>query len=76
MIKPIKIWEFNDAPIEFQNTSKNGGDEDWLALIPPNYEKTYIPFLESDSFGCCGIDEYPIIKGKYKNYKILIGSHA
>ncbi len=71
----IKIWRFHDAPADFQDMSTSGGDEDWLALVPPSYKNEYLPFLEGDSFGCCSVD---IIepKGFYKGYTIFIGTHA
>jgi hypothetical protein len=32
--KLIKMWRFEDAPQELQELSTNGGDEDWLFLLP------------------------------------------
>ncbi len=73
MIKPILIWKFKDAPKQYQDMSENGGDEDYIALIPPNYEHEYFSFLEEGaSFGCCGVDEIKLQNG----YTLLIGSHA
>ncbi len=75
-IESIKIWKFHDAPKEFRAMSVAGGDEDYLALIPPNYSEDYFGFLDSESFGCCSIDEFKIEKGMYKGYTVLIGTHA
>jgi hypothetical protein len=75
-IESIKIWEFYDAPEEFQNMSISGGDEDWLVLIPPNYTTKYLPFLECEHFGCCSIDKIKIAEGNYKGYIVLIGTHS
>ena len=32
--KHIKLWAWKDAPEHFRALSRNGGDEDWVALIP------------------------------------------
>lgn len=75
--EPIKVWKFEDAPEELKNMSTSGGDEDWIALIPPSYKNEYIGFLdEGTSFGCCSVDEFFIHIGFYEGYTVLIGSHA
>lgn len=33
----IRVWNFYDAPEEFRSLSTNGGDEDWIAVLPPGY---------------------------------------
>lgn len=69
------VWEFDKAPQELQDLSTNGGDEDWLAEIPPDFNGGYLPsWIESSSFGCCDIAEYP--HPKKGGWKIVIGSHA
>jgi hypothetical protein len=50
--------------------SNNGGDEDWIALLPPNFEWT--PFWLEKLDTCMSPQEYLIADG----YKIIIGSHA
>lgn len=77
-ILPIKtlgsgmiIWPFNEAPKVYQEMSQSGGDEDWVALIPPNFNKGYLPFwLESLDSGR-NPEHYKIAEG----YEIIIGSH-
>ena len=32
--KHIIVWKFYDAPEELRKLSDNGGDEDWLAIVP------------------------------------------
>lgn len=70
----IRVWRFEDAPKELQDLSTNGGDEDWVALIPPRLKDAYIPWLEQPSFGCCDVDSYehPELPG----YTVKIGCHA
>ena len=67
---PILVWRFNDAPIEYQELSTNGGDEDWLALVPKDME---IPMWLEDntSFG-----RYCVDKFDFKEGVLLIGCHA
>ncbi len=75
MKTPIQIWRFEDAPKELQALSTNGGDEDWLAIVPDYLEGEYISWLEEGSpYGCCCVNEYnhPTLSG----YKIKIGCHS
>jgi hypothetical protein len=34
---PISIWRFHEAPEELRALSPHGGDEDWLAELPPTF---------------------------------------
>ena len=68
----IKVYRFEDAPEELRILSTNGGDEDWIAIVPPSLQDDYFPWLEEGSlFGCCSVDEYWL-----DGNKILIGCHA
>lgn len=72
----ILVWPFGDAPTELQALSTNGGDEDWLALVPPHLTNSDIPWLGSDDdagpFGVCCINHYPLPDGRL----VVIGAHA
>lgn len=71
----IKVWRFEDAPKRLRELSRHGGDEDWLALIPPSLTDKFIGWLEvGGSFGCCNISEYEY--SELPGYKIRIGAHA
>jgi hypothetical protein len=73
--KCIKIWSWDNAPDYLKNLSEHGGDEDWVAVLPPSYQEQYIPFLEDgSSFGYCEVSrhEHPRLKG----YQVRIGAHA
>lgn len=75
----IRIWRFEDAPEELSIKSINGGDEDWVALIPVDFvEKHGIPnFLdEGGSFGVCSVDKFKKVYYEKEVYTMLIGSHA
>lgn len=68
----IRVWRFADAPMWMQRLSTHGGDEDWLALVPPNLALAYVPWLEVGPFGCCDVSQHPIACG----YVVFIGAHA
>lgn len=71
---PIAVWRFEDAPAYLQAVSTNGGDEDWLAVVPPHLADEWIPWLEVPAFGSCRAArfDHPVAKG----YKVVIGSHT
>lgn len=73
---PIAVWRFEDAPVFLQDLSTNGGDEDWLAVVPDYLveEGYYIPWLEVPAFGCCCVDRYP--HPETPGFEVVIGSHA
>lgn len=76
-MEPIKVWAFHEAPEELRALSEHGGDEDWLAIVPPYFYKGWRNppvWLERGSFGCAGIDKHnhPTLPG----WKVYIGAHA
>lgn len=77
-LPPIKIWEFEDAPEEYQAMTKHGGDEDYVALLPKEYEGVYHPILDAiradggSWFSVCGSDKYKLDSGD----TLLISAHA
>ena len=74
MSEPVTVWAFADAPHDLQELSTNGGDEDWLALVPADFVRQHgVPlWLETPPFGRCCVDEYPQPDGSM----VLIGCHA
>ena len=74
MIEPIQVWRFPEAPEELRALSPHGGDEDWLALIPPPLTDLWMALLETQVFGYCHISEHvhPMLPG----WKVQIGVHA
>ncbi len=71
----IKVWRFHDAPKELRALSTNGGDEDWLAVIPPCMSDDWIPWMEDNSpFGVCCVDEYS--HPSSERFLVRIGSHS
>jgi hypothetical protein len=73
MVEPILVWEFYSAPEEYSSLSTNGGDEDWVAVVPASMSDEYIGWLESGTqFGVCCVDKYPLPDGRV----VYIGSHS
>lgn len=54
-----KLWAFYDAPIEYQDLSQHGGDEDWVIFAPTGFEAGYLV----DQLTVCDYQEYPIYGG-------------
>lgn len=72
--EPIKVWPFHDAPDELRSINNHGGDEDWLALVPPNIGHQWIGWMESGTpfgYSCVSEEEHPTKKGYY----VVVGSH-
>ncbi len=72
--KYIKIWSFEDAPEEYRELSRNGGDEDYTAFIPDGVDIPF--FLDPENngigrFGICETEEHRVDDGT-----VLIGCHA
>lgn len=72
----IKVYEFNNAPPELQDLSTNGGDEDWIAVVPKSILDNHgghIGWLEEGTlFGCCCVERYDLDSGD----TVFIGCHA
>lgn len=75
-MEAIKIWRFEEAPEELRKKSNNGGDEDWVALIPEEYllkNGDFIPWMqEGGPFGYCFVDYHYLENGDC----VVIGSHS
>lgn len=68
----VIVWSFYDAPQHLRDLSTNGGDDDWIALVPAGYEH-YLGWAEDGGrFGCCCVDEHTLPDGR----RVLIGSHS
>ena len=71
---PILVWRFEDAPKALRELSNNGGDEDWVALVPVFLADadTYIGWIEGSGFGCCDVEQHKLEDGSI----VYIGAHA
>ena len=70
--EPVRVWRFDEAPVEFRRLSGHGGDEDWLIHVPAYLVGIFIPWLECRHFGRCRISEHPLRDGSM----VMIGAHA
>lgn len=68
----IRVWRFQDAPQELRDISEHGGDEDWLAVVPPALAEAWIGWLEHGEFGACETTKHTQIDGSV----VYIGAHA
>lgn len=69
--RAMLVWQFDDAPERFRALSPHGGDEDWVALIPPDYD--CVPWAENGTaFGCCRVSVHDVGHG----WTVRIGAHA
>jgi len=69
----VKLWLWKHAPQSLKELSENGGDEDYVVLIPPRLVDAWFPFFEEGtSFGCCHVQEHILEDGS----KVLIGCHS
>jgi hypothetical protein len=70
----IRVWRWEDAPEELKALSTHGGDEDWVALLPPKFAGEWIGWMEGGSFGACdtSVHTHPELPG----YEVRIGAHA
>lgn len=50
MAQPIRIWAFKEAPTVLRELSRHGGDEDWIAEIPPVFGRDIPSWMSS--LGC------------------------
>lgn len=71
----IRVWRWQDAPEELQALSQHGGDEDWVALVPPLLAGEWIDWMEEGTrFGRHDVSEHthPELPG----YVVRISAHA
>jgi hypothetical protein len=68
----LRVWSFYDAPALLQDLSPHGGDEDWLLLVPPEYDREIWWAKEHGSFGCCSVTKHLLPNG----WEVRIGAHS
>ena len=72
-VRPILVWRFHDAPEEIQTAANQGGDESWLAILPPERADDWPLWAETGTpFGCCCVNRVKLPDGGV----ILVGCHA
>lgn len=69
----IRIWGFHDAPEPFCSFMNQGGDEDWLALVPPSHSESYLSWLdEGSTFVVCNREEKLLPSG----CRLIVSTHS
>lgn len=68
----IRIWPFHSAPESFRFFMHQGGDEDWVALVPPAIADDHIGWLEMPAFGVCDVAEKWLPCGA----RLVVATHA
>lgn len=69
--RPILIWSWNDAPLEYRALIFDSGDEDWVAFIPDSFRGDPSFLDEGTPFGCFKVSERSVEGGT-----VRIGAHA
>ena len=66
----ILVWRWADAPDELRALSGHGGDEDWVAVLPPGTERPQ--WADSGTaFGVCDTEAH-----EFPDFTVLIGAHS
>ena len=69
------VWRFDDAPEDLRDLSQNGGDEDWLAVVPRSFlEAGNADWMEQPALGCCTVEQHQ--HPSDPDFVVRIGSHA
>ena len=69
--KAVVVWRFDEAPAELRRLSPHGGDEDWLAVLPPG-QTMPVWMAPGSAFGCCDVSEFELLDGS----TVCIGAHS
>ncbi|VVB53015.1 Uncharacterised protein [uncultured archaeon] len=69
-ILSMLLWKFRDAPIELQELSEHGGDEDYILVVPNGVNAP----VWADEPGPLGSSSVQVIIRE--SYTIYIGAHA
>ncbi len=68
----IAVWPWAEAPQDLKVLSQNGGDEDWVALVPAKWADMWLPWVEQNGFGSCNSTRHELPTGEV----VYIGAHA
>lgn len=71
--RTIQVWRWEDAPADLQDLSDHGGDEDWVAFVPPALKGIRLDWAQSGTqFGICDVQVIEREDGS----TVYIGAHA
>lgn len=73
-MNPILVWEWKDAPQELRALSEHGGDEDWVAEVPPAVDEWHPALRRLLASVICDVSkhDHPTKEG----WKVYIAAHA
>lgn len=43
-VETIKVWRYSDAPSDLAELASQGGDEDWLVLVPHSLVESLLEY--------------------------------
>lgn len=66
---PILVWRFYQAPVWMASLSPHGGDEDWVAYLPPEYDGEFVWWTNKLGYH---VSAHYLADGG----RVLIGAHA
>ena len=71
--RTIQVWRWEDAPEDFRQMSKYGGDEEWVALVPPALAGERIGWIGE---GGTPFGQHVQRKALADGSELCIGAHA
>lgn len=72
---PILVWQFGDAPEWLQKLCDQGGDEQWVALVPRGQPRP--PWAESGTaFGACTVTRHEVGDESHHYEYALVGCNS
>lgn len=69
----IKMWEFHEAPVKYQEYSKHGGDEDWIVLASHKENSNFVDWMV-ERVAVCDVDKY-VIEEDGQFFDLYITAH-
>lgn len=71
----LKIWQWGDAPPEYEALSGHGGDEDYVMFVPKDMDGIWIVSSlgqDGSPLGGCSVSRHELPSGDV----VYIGAHA
>lgn len=72
----IKVWPWAVAPEEYKALSTHGGDEDWVAYVPVEFNELAIPWLGENGAGHFGVCNTSVHDIEEDDATVYIGAHS
>lgn len=66
----LLVWRFQDTPEDWKWSAHQGGDEDWVTLVPDGVDApSWLD--EGSSYGCCSVEQVVVEVGT-----LHVGCHS